>query len=212
MNERSQDVSLSTNVATIMSLLDRVVALQEAGAELSRERATTGVTLLEQVAATSDHTRRQTEMASERTALAREHNELSKLGNELAGVRTDLARERTGLSEERTTLARTRTGMSEHRTTLAADRNHLATTRTLLSRLRTELARGRTALALIRTGLAFLTLGIGLFRLFGPSLWSIFDAALVIGSLVMTMAGIRSYTRAQRTQRKLDEALESVRP
>jgi uncharacterized membrane protein YidH (DUF202 family) len=209
MNEGSQDISLSTNVATIMSLLDRVVTLQEAGAELSRERAATGATLLEQVAATSDHTRRQTEMAEQRTALAREHTTLSKLGNELSGVRTDLARERTGLSAERTTLARTRTGMSQRRTVLASDRNHLATTRTLLSRLRTELARGRTALALIRTGLAFLTLGVGLFRLFGPSLWSLFDAALVLGSLVMTMAGIRSYARVLRTQRKLDEALES---
>jgi uncharacterized membrane protein YidH (DUF202 family) len=76
--------------------------------------------------------------------------------------------------------------------------------------MRTELARGRTALALIRTGLAFLTLGIALFRLFGPSLWSLFDAALVLASLGITSAGIRSYLKVMRATTDIEQRLEST--
>ena len=134
-----------------------------------------------------------------------------------------LARERTSASTAllahfattsdhsslQTDLAQKRTGLSQRRTALADDRNHLAATRTVLSRMRTELARGRTALALIRTGLAFLTLGVGLFRFFGPSPWSVFDAALVIGSLVVTTVGARSYVKVMRATAKLQETLDA---
>jgi uncharacterized membrane protein YidH (DUF202 family) len=218
MNEAAEDLSISiaTSVASIRSLLDRAVSLQEIETELARERSTTSAALLEHVATTSGHTRHQTDLAEQRTELTREQNRLSARSNELAGVRTELAQERTALAQERidlsaqqTDLAQTRTGLSQRRTALAEDRNHLATTRTVLSRMRTELARGRTALALIRTGLAFLTLGVGLFRLFGPSLWSIFDAALVMGSLIVTTVGIRNYLAVMRATARLEKALDS---
>jgi len=194
MAERTFRAHLESDLADIRSLLDRAIRLQE-----SKLAVDPGEMVREQ----ASHSARSVELAGIRTDLSRERSKLAR-------QRTEMAQSRTELSGQRTGMASSRTELSTRRTVLAEDRNRLASTRTLLSRLRTELARGRTALALIRTGLAFLTLGIALFRLFGPSLWSLFDAGLVLASLVMTVVGIRSYARVVRTTADLDRRLEEA--
>ena len=73
MAESTFPANIESDVATIRSLLDRAVSLQETVTELERERTTTSSGLLEHAAATSDDTRKQTDMAAERTTLTREH-------------------------------------------------------------------------------------------------------------------------------------------
>lgn len=180
----------------------------------------------ERTALTREQTRlstRSTELANVRTQLGRERTFLSEERTDLAVQRTEMARRRTSLSEgrtkmaqDRTHLAEERTSLSTHRTDLAEDRTDLAqrrtvraVTRTRLSLLRTELARGRTHLALIRTGLAFLTIGLTLFRLFGVSIWSIFDAALVVASLVMVGFGVRGVSRVMVQEKRLQALLDT---
>ncbi len=203
--------------------------------DLQRQRTAAIEGLLEHSSSTAASNRIATELATERTSLTREQTRLStrstELGNirtelsrersslasqrtDLSVLRTDMARARTNLADQRTGMARTRTFLSERRTHLAESRTNfaesrttLATRRTYLSKLRTELARGRTYLALTRTGLAFLTLGVGLMRFFGLSWWSLFDAALIAGSVVATGVGLRGYLKATRLSQELDRVL-----
>jgi uncharacterized membrane protein YidH (DUF202 family) len=238
MTESNFRDELQSQLTAIRSLLDRAVELQETGTELERgihdleqQRTVTSTGLLEYAATSDTYNRHQTEMAQERTDLTREQTRLSTRSTELATIRTDLSRERsslagqrtdlsvlrtdmargrTNLAGQRTEMAQTRTGLSEKRTELAEGRTKLAGSRTVLSRMRTELARGRTYLALTRTGLAFLTLGIGLFRFFGVSWWSLFDGGLVLASAVITAVGLRGYLRATRATEGLEANLEPV--
>ncbi len=155
-----------------------------------------------------------TGMAQMRTRLAEERTGFAKTRTGMAEQRTALASTRTDLSRERSQLANERTGYSVRRTELAQDRNSLATVRTLraqartrLSWQRTELARERTHLAFVRTGLALLTFGVVLFRYFGVSWWSIFDAVLVLGSSALVAAGTSGYFKAHRRVRTLENLL-----
>ena len=102
MAENTFPAKLESDIATIRSLLDRTVSLRETATELERERTTTSLGLLEHAAATSDYTRKQTDMAAECTALTREQTRLSTRGTELAGIRTDFSRERSVLAGQRT--------------------------------------------------------------------------------------------------------------
>ncbi len=203
--------------------------------DLQRQRTAAIEGLLDHASSTAASNRIATELATERTSLTREQTRLStrstELGNirtelsrersalagqrtDLSVLRTDMARARTNLADQRTGMARTRTFLSERRThladsrtSLASQRTNLATRRTSMSKLRTELARGRTYLALTRTGIAFLTLGVGLMRFFGLSWWSLFDIALIAGSVVATGVGLRGYLKATRLTRVLDNLL-----
>ena len=94
--------------------------------------------------------------------------------------------------------------MASNRTRFSEKRTNLAGTRTVFSNMRTILANGRTYLALIRTGLAFLTLSIAFFRLFGLSWWSLFDGTLALGSLAMTVSGLKGYWHSTRVFKALE--------
>ncbi len=177
--------------------------------------------LLEHAVVTSALAGERTEMAKERTALVREQTRLSTRSTELSVVRTDMSHERTefagqrtnlavfrtDLSRNRTSLADQRTKMAENRTEFSQKRTFLAGTRTILSNMRTGLAHGRTQLALIRTGLAFLSLSIAFFRMFGISWWSIFDGALGLLSIGMTIAGIKGYLQSSHSVKRLQARL-----
>ena len=189
--------------------------------EKERTKATSG--LLEYSAVTNSLAGQRTDMAKERTALVREQTRLSTKSTELSAIRTELSRERSSFADQRTNLSvlrtdfsRSRTSLADQRTKMASNRTRfsvkrtsLAKTRTVFSNIRTALARGRTYLALIRTGLAFLTLSIAFFRMFGLSWWSIFDGALGIGSLVMTMFGLIGYMKSARAVKSLENLLPS---
>ncbi|MFZ0429792.1 MAG: DUF202 domain-containing protein [Acidobacteriota bacterium] len=228
MVEHENGKGVQSVLVRIESALDRCVDSEQTQVqllgeqnELARDRTHTTSKILPFLSSTAVNTERQTSMAQERTALTREQTRLSTRSTELANIRTDLGRERTFLSEQRTDLAVQRTEMSRRRTSLAEGRTkqaqkrtELAENRTLrararsrLSLQRTELARERTYLALIRTGLAFLILGISLFRYFGPSLWSLFDGALVMASFFMVAFGLKGYRRARNSERRLGEVL-----
>lgn len=87
---------------------------------------------------------------------------------------------------------------SKERTHLARERNVLAAQRTVAACYRTLYARGRTGLAFIRTGVSFAGLGLGLIGYFGPGLFTILDAALVIAGLLMTTDGVRWYAPVRK--------------
>lgn len=185
-----------------------------------RTDATSG--LLDHAALTNTLAAQRTDMSKERTSLVREQTRLSTKSTELGAIRTDMAHERTDLAGQRTDLAvrrtefsRSRTGLAEQRNKMAGDRTQysqkrttLAGARTVLSNIRTFWAKGRTDLALIRTGLAFLSLSITLFRIFGITWWSVFDASLALASSVMTGAGIVGYMRAKRAIRILEPQVQ----
>jgi uncharacterized membrane protein YidH (DUF202 family) len=99
--------------------------------------------------------------------------------------------------------------LAQERNVLAAGRTIRALTRTRLSLQRTELARGRTFLAIIRTGLGFLALGLTLFRYFGVSRWSVFDAALVLLSVAMVVYGSLGYRRAYLIDQRIGKLLST---
>ena len=115
------------------------------------------------------------------------------------------------MAHGRTSLAAQRNKLAEQRTDLAGERTTRAFTRTRLSPQRTALAKARTALALIRTGLAFLAIGLTLFRIFGITMWSFFDAGLIIFSSLMVYFGTRGYRRSRAMEDRLMEALASDR-
>ena len=225
MDEDTFREQIAAVLDDIRSQLVRSVNYQAEGTEIDKNlcdlekqhtEATSG--LLESAAVTNTLAGQRTDMAKERTALVREQTRLSTKSTELATIRTEMSRERSSLAGQRTDLAVLRTDLSRSRTSLAdqrtkmagnrtrfsAKRTRLAGTRTIFSNMRTELANGRTYLALVRTGLTFLTLSIALFRMFGPSWWSVFDGLLALGSLAMTAVGLTGYWHSHRAVRALE--------
>lgn len=202
----------------IRLLLSRSVTLQEDALNLEKRSSETTTGLLEQASTDADLAQQRTGLAQESTSLVRAQTRLSARSTELAEIRTDFARERSNLASERTSLAalrselaRVRTGlaqqrvrMAEARTNLAEKRTAFSLTVTVYSKVRTELARGRTYLALIRTGLAFVTLAVFLFREFGVSWWTAFDAGMGIASTVGLVVGLIGYIRTRRVIKHLD--------
>lgn len=227
--EKFRDQVIST-LNAMQALLARSIEIQQQGAEIDRSihdlaknRTDTASDMLDHSELTNSLAVKQTDMAKERTGLVREQTRLSTKSTELATIRTDLSRERSGLAGQRTDLAVLRTDLSRSRTDLAEQRNKMAnnrtqyainrtsmaSSRTALSTIRTHMAQGRTHLALIRTGLAFFSIAVAFLRMFGLSWWSVFDGALALGSLAMTLAGIVGYTRASRLVKDLQYNLMS---
>ncbi len=89
------------------------------------------------------------------------------------------------------------------RTPLAKVRTFLADRRSLLACTRTSLAKGRTGLAFLRTGISFMAVAIVLFRILGIGLLTVFEAALFISGVVMTVDGLRWYIPTRKSGRKL---------
>lgn len=224
MDETKFYDQIASTLSEIHALLARSIEIQRENTEVEerihdQERKTTETVtdLLDHTELTNSLAVRQTDMARERTGLVREQTRLSTKSSELSVIRTSLSRERSELAGQRTDLAVLRTDFSRSRTSLAEQRNKMAKTRTvesskrtflsgsrtILSNTRTSLAQGRTNLALIRTGLAFFSIAIAFFRMFGISWWSLFDAALALGSAAITVAGIAGYRRTVRVTRDL---------
>ena len=224
MDEEKFYEQITSTLSEIHSLLARSIEIQQENTKVEglihdQEKKTT-----ETIADLLDHTElsnslavKRTDMARERTSLVREQTRLSTKSTELSDIRTSMSRERSGLAGQRTDLAvlrtdfsRSRTSLAEQRNKMAKDRTELSTkrtflagSRTILSNTRTALAQGRTNLALIRTGLAFFSIAIAFFRMFGISWWSLFDAALALGSVAITIAGIAGYRRAVGVTKEL---------
>jgi uncharacterized membrane protein YidH (DUF202 family) len=210
--------AIHSQLVRSVTILEEDTEIDRSIRDLEKKRTDTTSGLLEYTAVTNTLAGHRTDMAKERTALVREQTRLSTKSTELSTIRTELSRERSSLAGQRTDLAvlrtdfsRSRTSLADQRTKMAGDRTRfsekrtvLAGTRTVFSNMRTALARGRTYLALIRTGLAFLTLSITFFRLFGLSWWSVFDGALGLGSLVMTVIGLTGYWHSVRALRALE--------
>ena len=201
----------------ICCLLSRSVVLQEDAKDLGKQNGETSVSLLRHADTVTDLAQKRNGLVPERTSLvcAETHSstgstELSKIpnlareGRNLAVERTDVAALRTALAPDRTSPSEQNVYMAEMRTCLAETRNMLAISRTIYCKTRTELARGRTYLALIRTGLAFFTIAVFLFRQFGVSWWTAFDASIAAASLAATAVGIFGYKRTVHTTKNLD--------
>ncbi len=72
---------------------------------------------------------------------------------------------------------------------LAIDRTDMAEERTVLASYRTIMSRARVGLAFTRTGIASIGLGIGLLREFSLGPWALFDSALIISGMILTLEG-----------------------
>ena len=218
MDEFKSNNRVEEMLDDIRSLLERSLAIQENNLGLEKQRGETTTSLLQHASTDTALAQQRTGLAQESTSLVRAQTRLSTRSTELAELRTDLSRERSNLASARTdlanlrtefarvrsSLAQQRTLMAEHRNNLAEKRTSMAITTTIYSKVRVELARGRTQLALIRTGLAFLTLAVFLFREFGVSWWTAFDATMGVASVAATIIGIIAYTRTRRATRRLD--------
>jgi uncharacterized membrane protein YidH (DUF202 family) len=86
-----------------------------------------------------------------------------------------------------------RFSFSGGRTPLALVRTAFAYRRSTYSYYRTLLAKGRTGLAFIRTGIAFITVSMLFMRVFGTGLYSILEAPLLIGGIIMIYDGLKWY-------------------
>jgi uncharacterized membrane protein YidH (DUF202 family) len=202
----------------ICCLLSRSVVLQKDAIDQEKQSGETTVSLLRPAGTNGDLAKQRSGLVQERTSLVCAETHSSTRSTELPEIGTDLARERRNLAVERTDFAALRTEatpdrtspseqnvyMAEMRTCLAEKRNMQAISRTIYCKTRTELARGRTYLALIRTGLAFFTIAIFLFRQFGVSWWTAFDASIAAASLAATAVGLIGYKRTVHTTRNLD--------
>ena len=219
MGEVKPNKRVEEKLDEICCLLSRSVVLQEGAIDLGKQNGETSMSLLRHVGTDTDLAQQRNGLVQERTSLVCAETHSSTRSTELSEIiRTDLAREErnlavegTGVAALRTALARDRTSpsqeslyMAEMRTCLAETRNMLAISRTIYCKTRTELARGRTYLALIRTGLAFFTIAIFLFRQFGVSWWTAFDASIAAASLAATAVGLIGYKRTVHTTRNLD--------
>jgi uncharacterized membrane protein YidH (DUF202 family) len=205
----------------ICCLLSRSVVLQKDAIDVGKQNGETSVSLLRHAGTVTDLAQKRNGkrngLVQERTSLvcAETHSstrstelseipDLAREGRNLAVERTDVAALRTALAPDRTSPSQESIYMAEMRTCLAETRNMLAISRTIYCKTRTELARGRTYLALIRTGLAFFTIAIFLFRQFGVSWWTAFDASIAAASLAATAVGIFGYKRTMHTTKNLD--------
>jgi hypothetical protein len=202
----------------ICCLLSRSVVLQKDAIDLGKQNGETSMSLLRHADTDTGLAQKRNGSVQERTSLVCAQTHSSTRSTELSEIHTDLEREGRNLAVERndfaalrTELARDRTSpseqsvcMAEMRTLLAEKRNMLAISRTIYCKTRTELARGRTYLALIRTGLAFFTIAIFLFRQFGVSWWTAFDASIAAASVAATAVGLIGYKRTMHTTKQLD--------
>ncbi len=91
---------------------------------------------------------------------------------------------------------------SAGRTPLAKVRTFLAIRRSMYACYRTTLAKGRTGLAFIRTGISFIAISLLLLRVFGIGYLTIFESALLIAGIIMTIDGIIWYLPARKSGRK----------
>jgi len=88
---------------------------------------------------------------------------------------------------------------SAGRTPLAKVRTFLADRRSFMACTRTALSKGRTGLAFLRTGISFMAIAIVLLRVFGIGILTLFEAALLVSGIVMTVDGVLWYIPARRT-------------
>ena len=218
MGELKPNKRVEEKLDEICCLLSRSVVLQEGAIDVGKQNGETSMSLLRHVGTDTAPSQQRNGLVQERTSLVRAQTHLSTRSTELSEIRTDLARERRNLAVERTDVAALRTAlardktspsqeslyMAEMRTCLAETRNMLAISRTIYCKTRTELARGRTYLALIRTGLAFFTIAIFLFRQFGVSWWTAFDASIAAASVAATAVGLIGYKRTVQAAKHLD--------
>jgi uncharacterized membrane protein YidH (DUF202 family) len=93
---------------------------------------------------------------------------------------------------QHSTILDTGSGFRE-RIHLAQERNVLAAQRTVCACYRTVAARARTGLSLLRTGVTLSCLGLGLIHYFGVSMFTVFDAALILAGLLMIGEGAAWY-------------------
>jgi uncharacterized membrane protein YidH (DUF202 family) len=86
----------------------------------------------------------------------------------------------------------------------ALERTMLADRRGVMARLRTVMAVSRTGMAYVRTGMSITSVGAGLMVYFGvDSLgWTIFNALLIIGGLVLMADGYRWMLPAERMRKE----------
>ena len=218
MGELKPNNRVEEKLDEICCLLSHSVVLQKDAIDLGKQNGETSVSLLRHAGTDTDLAQQRNGFVQERTSslvcaqthLATRSTELSEIpdlareGRNLAVERTDVAALRTELAPDRTSPSQESIYMAEMRTCLAETRNMLAISRTIYCKTRTELARGRTYLALIRTGLAFFTIAIFLFRQFGVSWWTAFDASIAAASLAATAVGIFGYQRTVHTTKNLD--------
>ena len=217
MGEPKPNKRVEEKLDEICCLLSRSVVLQEDAIDLGKQNGETSMSLLRYAAPDTDLPQKRNGFVQETKSLvcAETHSstrstELSEIpdlageGRSLAVERTDVAALRTALAPDRSSPSQESIYMAEMRTCLAETRNMLAISRTIYCKTRTELARGRTYLALIRTGLAFFTIAIFLFRQFGVSWWTAFDASIAAASLAATAVGIFGYQRTVHTTKNLD--------
>ncbi len=89
-------------------------------------------------------------------------------------------------------------------TGLALERTVLADRRGVMARLRTVMAVSRTGMAYIRTGMSITSVGAGLMAYFGVASpgWTIFNALLIIGGLVLMADGYRWMLPAERMRKE----------
>ena len=86
----------------------------------------------------------------------------------------------------------------------ALERTVLADRRGVMARLRTVMAVSRTGMAYIRTGMSITSVGAGLTAYFGVASagWTIFNALLIVGGLVLIADGYRWMLPAERMRKE----------
>ncbi len=101
-------------------------------------------------------------------------------------------------------------GIPAGRTPLARVRTFLSERRSMLACYRTSLAKGRTGLAFMRTGISFITISIVIFRLFGLGYSTIFEAALLLSGIVITIDGFLWYLPARKTGKSMPDCSSTL--
>jgi uncharacterized membrane protein YidH (DUF202 family) len=86
----------------------------------------------------------------------------------------------------------------------ALERTVLADRRGVMARLRTVMAVSRTGMAYIRTGMSITSVGAGLMAYFGVASpgWTIFNALLIVGGLLLIVDGYRWMLPAERMRKE----------
>ena len=86
----------------------------------------------------------------------------------------------------------------------ALERTVLADRRGVMARLRTVMAVSRTGMAYIRTGMSITSVGAGLMAFFGVASpgWTVFNALLVVGGLLLIVDGYRWMRPAERMRKE----------
>ncbi|HEX9020540.1 MAG TPA: DUF202 domain-containing protein [Nitrospirota bacterium] len=86
----------------------------------------------------------------------------------------------------------------------ALERTVLADRRGVMARLRTVMAVSRTGMAYIRTGMSITSVGAGLMAYFGVASpgWTVFNAVMIVGGLVLIADGYRWTVPAERMRKE----------